>query len=464
MKHKQYFLVGVALVAMILAGYLSVGAGGTGQARAQSDPPVELASLTEDAYLQPAPHPILNDVKLRMAVAYCTNKDALVQAAYPELDPAERALLIADTFIPQDSWAYSTPATVYPYDPDAGRQLLEDNDWTLPVGEDIRMKDGKQFALVLRTTDSALRLAYMPIFEEQMLECGIRIIRSHEPGLTWLSWRDFELTGFAWGYDPEEDEPGGSELYACDQIPSPENGWSGSNFMGWCDPAASEAITLASDTEVPQEDRLDDYETFIDIFAEQVPSIPLFWRAPGESEYDFFEHIDFNLTTYLQLVDVSPDADAILEYNHYFWTEGTVDIRAGTVSEPVSIGYYPQVNTFNPIPEHKVTIDSFRLEAYKEGVLEEDFEFSGPIKISIEYPPVIGMQCQGCVDETTVALYVWRDETWKKASDSCPAMIYYENLDIPNNLYEVNICGHLSEFMMMGDPVFWNFLPYMARK
>jgi peptide/nickel transport system substrate-binding protein len=89
----------------------------------------------------------LSDINVRKAVAYCTDKDALIAAAYPHLSAPERAELVADGFIPKDNWAYVTPATVYAYDPVTGRALLEGAGWLLPVGEDIRMQDGKQLAL-----------------------------------------------------------------------------------------------------------------------------------------------------------------------------------------------------------------------------------------------------------------------------------------------------------------------------
>ena len=429
------------------------------QARAEGSSPAGMTSLADDEYLQPLPHPILSDVNMRRAVAYCTDKDALIAAAYPLLNASERAELVADGFIPKDSWAYVTPATVYPYDPDAGRTLLEGAGWLLPAGEDIRMMEGKQLALTLRTTDAALRLDFMPVFETQMRACGIRVIRNHEPpeqAFAKLPWREFELFEFAWMMDP--DEPGGVELYACDQIPAPENDWSGLNCMGWCNQDASQEISLASDTTLSEAKRITHYQNFIDLFAEDVPSLPLFWREGATS----FEHIDFNFGTYLQQVDVVPDAEALLAYKHYHWTEGTVAFPAGAVTEDVSIGYYPQVNSLQPLPEGMVSFDPFHLTVFKEGIAQDAYALEEPVTVTVVYPPVVGMRCQGCVDEATLALYVWDGEAWEEAQNTCPPDSRYENLLMESNTYQVNVC-HLSEFIMMGTPAYWAYLPMAVR-
>jgi len=59
---------------------------------------VEKASFT-------TPHPILGDVRVRQAIAYCTNREELINSVYPWLPEEERANLIMHTNIPRISWA-----------------------------------------------------------------------------------------------------------------------------------------------------------------------------------------------------------------------------------------------------------------------------------------------------------------------------------------------------------------------
>jgi hypothetical protein len=169
-----------------------------------------------------------------------------------------------------------------------------------------------------------------------------------------------------------------------------------------------------------------------------------------------------SLRTYLQQVDITPGAEALLVYKHYHFTEDAVAVLEGAVTEDVSIGYYPLVNSLQPLPEELVSFDPFRLSVFKEGIAQDSSTFEAPITVTIVYPAVIGMRCQGCVDEATVKLYVWAGEAWEAAVDTCPADSRYENLLVESNTYQVNVC-HLSEFIMMGTPAYWAYLPLAVR-
>ncbi len=71
------------------------------------------------------PHPLLGDVRIRRALALCTDRGALIQSIYGPLTPAERQLLRMDTFLPKRHWLYTAPPAEfrYPFDPAQGRSL-----------------------------------------------------------------------------------------------------------------------------------------------------------------------------------------------------------------------------------------------------------------------------------------------------------------------------------------------------
>jgi ABC-type transport system substrate-binding protein len=73
-------------------------------------------------------------------------------------------------------------------------------------------------------------------------------------------------------------DPGGQTLWACDQIPLPENGWTGQNTMGWCNEKASVGIKNANNT-LNQEERKKWYLDVQQAYTEDVPAIPLFNRT-----------------------------------------------------------------------------------------------------------------------------------------------------------------------------------------
>lgn len=227
-----------------------------------------------------SPHPILSDINVRRAIAYCTDRVSLIQAGYPFLSEVDSQQLLMDSFLPKTHWAYTQPTFTYPYNPSAGEALLEAAGWVKYPGSEYRMKDGKYLAITMTSTTATFRMTYLAELESQLAECGIQIIRSHVPTSwlfgdnTGLQVRDFETGAFAW---VGQMDPGGVTLYACDQIPTPENGWSGQNYMGWCNPDASDAIYAANNT-LLQAERIAQYAIVQEQFAQDMVSLPLFSR------------------------------------------------------------------------------------------------------------------------------------------------------------------------------------------
>jgi ABC-type transport system substrate-binding protein len=228
------------------------------------------------------PHPILSDVRVRQAIAYCTDKAALVATSYPWMPAETAASLVMDSFVPRVHWAYPLDGSLklYAYDPERGADLLEAAGWNLAEGAEFRQNAaGEELALKLTTTTSALREAWAAVWEQQLADCGVRLVRLHAPAswvfgdTTGLARRDFEIAAFAWVSGPD---PGGLPLYRCEAIPSPNNDWSGQNYMGWCNPQADEAIERAN--AFLEFDRLAPYRAFQSAFTEDAVSLPLFSR------------------------------------------------------------------------------------------------------------------------------------------------------------------------------------------
>jgi len=250
---------------------------------------VEVAQPTAAPALSyTTPHPILGDVRMRQAIAYCTNRIELIQSVYPFLPEEDQQNLLMDTNIPRVSWAaYDGPEVQkYPFDPEKGKALMEEAGWTLAEGADFRTNAaGDELGLKFTTTNAAFRQTWAAVFEANMAACGLRILRLHAPASWWfgsttgLRHRDFELGAYAW---VGESDPKGQTLYACNQINVPENGWAGQNYMGWCNQTASDAINAANNTFI-KEDRKAQYKIFQIEFAKDMVSLPVFQRAEGNA-------------------------------------------------------------------------------------------------------------------------------------------------------------------------------------
>jgi len=245
-------------------------------------PETQVVEVPAGAFTKP--HPTLSDIRIRQALAYCTNKPELIASVYPLLSPEEQAQLVMDSPIPKSHWAYAGDSnlTIYPFDPEKGKQLLDEAGWTLGEGADFRTNAaGDILAFKLTTTDAAFRQTWAAVWEQQMAACGIQIARFHAPAAWFfgdtsgVNRRDFELAAYAW---VGQADPGGQSIYACDQIPLPENNWVGQNRNGWCNPTASDAVKAANNTLIKDE-RIKQYGILQQEFAKDMVSIPLFNRT-----------------------------------------------------------------------------------------------------------------------------------------------------------------------------------------
>ena len=313
LRNRLFFVMGLLVIASVILS----ACGGTAPvateapaAATEAAVATEAPAATEAAAEQTSfttPHPILGDLKVRQALSYCTNKADLIKSVYPLLNEEQQASLVMNTFIPRAHWAYAGDenVTVYEYDPAKGAALLDEAGWTLQEGADFRTNAaGDQLSLKFTTTSAAFRQTWAAIWEAQMAECGVQVIRLHAPASWWfgdttgIARRDYELGAFAW---VGQADPGGQTLYACDQIPLPENGWAGQNGMGWCNELASTNIKLANNTLI-KDDRIAAYTIVQQEFTKDVPSIPLFNRtetfatsadltgfapAPGQEYYNY---------------------------------------------------------------------------------------------------------------------------------------------------------------------------------
>jgi len=425
------------------------------------NPGWRLAALASRPATTPQPHPILGDVRVRHAIAYCTDKAGLLASVYPDLTPEQHQEMIADTFIRPTSWAYTAPATIYPYAPATGRDLLGQAGWQLADGATYRTRDGKELVLTLRTTTASFRVAFLTVFEAQMQECGIRLIREHLD-VNWLygddtgmQVRDFELAAFAWV--TQDSNPGGRSLYACDAIPMPTNDWQGQNYPGWCNSAVSTAIIAATDEALSQQERRAAYAVVIEAAATEMPQLPLFWRYDYDTGQpsETWEHIDFNLETYSQDVEVSPAGGTTLTTTDYAGNTGSVVVPTGAVTQTTTLSHYPLVASAYPAPEGMAMIEPFRLTAALQGVPQATFDFSVSVTLTVGYND----KGAASLYEDTLNLYRWEEGVgWQPAQDSCPEGQQYFNLDLATNTATVHICT-LSEFALLGAAKHTVYLP-----
>ena len=280
------------------------------------------------------PHPILSDVRVRQAIAHCTNPIELIGSVYGFLPEEQRTKQLMDTFIPKDSPWYAknidpnANIIQYTFDITKANQLLDEAGWKLPEGARIRANDkGEPLAIRFTTTNAPFRQTWGAVWVSQLQKCGIQLLPSYIPGSIWfggnsgLRRRDFDIGAFAW---VGETDPPGQTLYACDQIPTPANNWNGQNYMGWCNERASNAIKRANNT-LNLEERQKNYVIVQEEFSKDMVSLPLFQRLEA--------------TAYNKdLKGLRPDATEYWSANsHEFELPGRDTIVAALGQEPASL-------------------------------------------------------------------------------------------------------------------------------
>jgi ABC-type transport system substrate-binding protein len=280
------------------------------------------------------PHPILGDLKVRQAIALCTNRAEVIQSVYTWLPADQQANLFMDTNIPGVSWAHYTGPEIVKYDFDAakGMALLEEAGWTAgadaPAGTIRSNANGDRLSLKFTTTTAAFRKTWSAVFVSQMKACGLEVLALYAPASWWfgsstgLRHRDFELGAYAW---VGETDPKGQTLYACNQIPVAENGWAGQNYMGWCNKTASDAINAANNSLV-RADRVAQYKIFQIEFTKDMVSLPVFQRAEGNAATK-------------DLINFRPSATEYFTWNADQWelADGRDTLVTGQSQEPASM-------------------------------------------------------------------------------------------------------------------------------
>ncbi|MFO7633438.1 MAG: ABC transporter substrate-binding protein, partial [Caldilinea sp.] len=123
MKTNKFLLLTLLIMLALVVSACAPAAPGAMPAAPSGD---EAMSDVEDFT---TPHPILSDLKVRQALAYCIDRESLIASVYPYVE--DGTTLEMDSFLPKTHWAYSGPYPDLPmYDPEAGMALLEDAGWT----------------------------------------------------------------------------------------------------------------------------------------------------------------------------------------------------------------------------------------------------------------------------------------------------------------------------------------------
>lgn len=244
----------------------------------------EHAEVNKFASVQRVKDLMLDDPRTRQALLYAMNRQGLVEAFFDDLQP------VADTWLPN-----AADVKKYPYAPEKARQILAALGWRDLDGDgylERHTKDGRivRFELEYVTTaGNRLRERIQDFFSNNLKRAGIKVVAKNAPAAEVFA-KDFffhaydgawkGLFEFAWFSGPGDD----ASAYTCKDylsgktyLPTPANGYNGVNF-GWCNPEFDRLRARAL-VEFDPEKRRQYLAQMQLIWAEELPALPLYWRA-----------------------------------------------------------------------------------------------------------------------------------------------------------------------------------------
>jgi peptide/nickel transport system substrate-binding protein len=238
---------------------------------------------------QPGDRPdFFGDVRTRRAFALCMDRQRMVAAG------AFGQSFVADSYLSPQHPLYNSDVKHYDFDVAAGSALLEAVGWAMGAdgvrvyaGENPRIPPGTRLSVRNEARDNVSREAEQ-VMVDSLAQCGIQVSVTY-----WKSaelfpdgpegivfGRKFDLAQFRWlsGASPRCDR------YLSEEIPGEDTsvfprGWSGDNDPGFSDPDYDRACRAALGSLPGQPGYAQNHLKAQEIFAEQLPVIPLFYRT-----------------------------------------------------------------------------------------------------------------------------------------------------------------------------------------
>ena len=225
--------------------------------------------------------PILLDLRVRRALAYATDKAAIIEKV------AGGADLIADSDQPPSLWAHDAQLPQYHYDPARAAALLDSAGWHV-APDGVREKNGVPLRIGLAgATGDVTWMLTREVVQAQWRRVGVDVeIKSYPSdllfapysggGITQSGRFDAVLQSWANGEDPDD-----SGLFECRARPP-----GGQNIFRFCDAGldAAEEAALSTNDEAR---RKTDYARIQKVLAQQLPALFLWF-----DRYDYAVNSD----------------------------------------------------------------------------------------------------------------------------------------------------------------------------
>jgi len=221
-------------------------------------------------------NPILADRRVRQALLLGLDRGAIVKQLFDDRQP------VADSNVSPLDRMFSPDVRRYGFDPAAADRLLTEAGWTARKPGAVRQNAaGAPLRLELMTTaGNRTRELVQQVIQSQWKALGVETVIRNQPARVFFgettSRRQFpHLALFAW-FSAPQDVPR-TTLHSS-QIPTEANAWAGQNYPGFRN-AEADRLIEAIEVELDEEKRNALSGKLQAIYAEELPALPLWFRA-----------------------------------------------------------------------------------------------------------------------------------------------------------------------------------------
>jgi peptide/nickel transport system substrate-binding protein len=231
--------------------------------------------------------PKLSDVKVRQAIAYALNRQAVIDSLL-----YGKTKVLNSWLTPGYAWSADNPKfnsgpigskfkiATYEYSPAKANALLDEAGW-VKGGDGIRAKGGVRLSLDWYTTVAAVRQNQTLAFKQDLAAVGIELKQTFLPAAAALFGStgvaitgQYDVAGFAYSSDVD---PGGFSIWHSSNVPTAENNFAGQNYTRFKNDRADTLITIANNS-IGETERANAYAEHQQIVSQQVPIIGLYTR------------------------------------------------------------------------------------------------------------------------------------------------------------------------------------------
>ena len=225
------------------------------------------------------PHPLFSDKKIRQAIAYAINRDAIAQL-YGANGLPTYVNLVAP---PQ----YRSTKVFYEYNLDKAKALLDEAGCLDTDGDGYREKDGVKMKIVFQSAVGAIAQQAQKIIQKDLKTVGIdtelKIVDSSIMFGSGTSNPDadtrFNADLMMFRFRSLSPDPSAyMEGWTCESIPQKSNDWTGSNDERWCN-QDYDALLEKAKIELDPAKRQEMFIQLNDMLVEDVVMVPVVWRA-----------------------------------------------------------------------------------------------------------------------------------------------------------------------------------------